>query len=64
MVQLHKKFSDEQVAFLFQAYALGLMSREEVQETLDVGKARFFALWKKYRDDPEAFSVSYRKSVV
>lgn len=61
MVQLHKKFSDEQVAFLFQAYALGLMSREEVQETLDVGKARFFALWKKYRDDPEAFSVSYQR---
>jgi len=61
MVQLHKKFSDEQVAFLFQAYALGLMSREEVQETLDVGKARFFALWKKYGDDPEAFSVSYQR---
>jgi len=61
MVQLHKKFSDEQVAFLFQAYALGLMSREEVQETLDVGKARFFALWRKYRDDPEAFSVSYQR---
>lgn len=61
MVQLHKKFSDEQVAFLFQAYALGLMSREEVQETLDVSKARFFALWKKYRDDPEAFSVSYQR---
>jgi len=62
MVQLHKKFSDEQVAFLFQAYALGLMSREEVQETLDVGKTRFFALWKNYRDDPEAFSVSYQRS--
>lgn len=61
MVQLHKKFSDDQVAFLFQAYVLGLMSREEVQETLDVGKARFFALWKKYRDDPEAFSVSYQR---
>ena len=34
MGQLHEHFSDEQVAFLFQAYSRGLMSRIEVQETL------------------------------
>ena len=31
MEQLHKRFSDEQVSFLFQAYRQGLMSRKEVQ---------------------------------
>lgn len=29
MPQLHNRFSDDQVAFLFQAYAQGLMSRAE-----------------------------------
>lgn len=62
MVQLHNRFSDEQVAFLFQAYERGLMSREEVQEALDISRARFFVLWKEYREDPEAFSISYQRS--
>ena len=62
MAQVHKRFSDEQVAFLFQAYAQGLMSRVEVQQALAVGKARFFALWKGYRSNPQAFSVSYQRA--
>lgn len=62
MGQLHKRFSDEQVAFFFQAYALGLMSREEVQEALDIRRARFFILWKEYRQDHEAFSISYQRT--
>ena len=37
MVQLHKRFSDEQVALLFQVYAQNLMVRKEVQETLGIG---------------------------
>ncbi|OGO14926.1 MAG: hypothetical protein A2Z14_16925 [Chloroflexi bacterium RBG_16_48_8] len=62
MAQLHKRFLDKQVAFLFQTYALGLMSREEVQEALDISRARFFVLWKEYRKDPEAFSISYQRT--
>jgi hypothetical protein len=62
MVQLHKQFSDEQVAFLFRAYAQGLMSRVEVQEALGIGKARFFSLWKVYRHDPGGFSVRYQRA--
>ena len=31
MGQVHKRFSDEQVAFLLQAYSQGLMTRVEVQ---------------------------------
>ena len=62
MVQLHKRFSDEQVAFLLQAYEQGLMSREEVQDALDIKRARFFTLWKQYQEDPEEFSVSYRRT--
>ena len=62
MVQLHKRFSDEQIVFLLEAYEQGLMNREEVQETLDIKRARFFTLWKQYREDPEEFSTSYRRT--
>ena len=61
MAQLHKRFSDEQVIFLYQAYSQDLMSRQEVQETLSISRARFFTLWKEYQTDPEAFSISYQR---
>ena len=62
MVQLHKRFSDEQVIFLLQAYEQGLMRREEVQDTLGISRSRFFVLWKEYQEDPEAFSISYQRT--
>jgi hypothetical protein len=62
MSQLHKRFTDEQVSFLFQAYVKGLMTSIEVQETLRIGKTRFFALMKDYRQDPQGFSVRYQRT--
>lgn len=62
MTQLHRRFSDEQVAFLLHAYASGLMGRQEVEECLHIGKTRFFALWKRYQAGPDSFSVAYDRS--
>ncbi len=62
MVQLHKRFSDDQVVFLLQAYEQGFMSRKEVQDTLNISRSRFFVLWKKYRENPEAFSILYQRT--
>jgi len=62
MAQLHKRFFDEQVIFLLQAYEQGLMTREEVQDTLDIGRSRFFVLWKKYQEAPGSFSISYQRA--
>ena len=62
MTQLHKRFSDEQVEFLLQSYEQGLLSREEVQETLCIKKSRFFELWKQYHKAPEEFSISYQRN--
>jgi len=62
MVQLHKRFSDEQVIFLLQAYEQALMSRDEVQDALDISRSRFFILWREYREDPEAFTISYQRT--
>ncbi len=61
MGQLHKRFSDEQVASFFQAYDQGLLDRAEVQELLSIGRARFFELLKAYRADPLTFSIAYQR---
>jgi hypothetical protein len=62
MAQLHKRFSDEQITFLFDAYSRGLMSRDEIQDTLKIGKTRFFALWKQYKTDSGSFALTYDRS--
>ena len=61
MTQLHKRFSDEQVAFLLHSYSQGLLSRQEVQDTLMIGKTRFFELWQQYQTDPDSFSIAYQR---
>ncbi len=62
MAQLQKRFSNEQVIFLFQAYEQSLMTREEVQDTLGISRSRFFVLWKKYQGNPETFSIAYQRT--
>jgi len=62
MDQLHKRLTDEQIKVLFKLYCQGLLARAGAQETLRIRKTRFFALLKQYRQDPEAFSVSYKRA--
>jgi transposase len=61
MTQLHKRSTDRQVKALLNGYCQGLLKRTEIQEMLDIGKTRFFALLKEYRKDPEAFPVAYER---
>jgi hypothetical protein len=61
MTQIHKKFSGEQVKLLLRAYEAGHLSRDEIERTLGIGKTRFFALLKQYREDPAAFSLEYQR---
>lgn len=58
MGQLHRSFTDEQVKVLLQKYCQGKMRRANIQEILGIGKTRFFALLKTYRQAPETFSIS------
>lgn len=62
MMQVHKRFTIEQVKVLFQGYCQGNLSRQEVEEMLEIGKTRFFALLQAYRQDPSAFSIAYHRS--
>jgi len=61
MTQLHKRFTDGQVKVLIHGYCQGLLDRAEIQEILGIGKTRFFALVKEYRQDSEAFSIGYER---
>jgi hypothetical protein len=62
MCQVHKRFTDEQIKVLLQGYDQGQLRRTDVQELLGVGKSRFFALLKAYRQDPDRFTIAYQRS--
>jgi hypothetical protein len=61
MGQLHKRFTDEQIRVLLQGYSQGKLSRADLQEMLGIGKTRFFALLKRYRQAPDTFSLTYHR---
>ena len=61
MTHLHRRFTDDQVRVLFNGYCQGLLGRAKIQEMLGIGKTRFFALLREYRDAPETFSVAYER---
>jgi len=63
MGQIHKEFTDSQVKELIECYLKNEIERTYIQEVLNIGKTRFFALVKAYRKDPDKFSIQYtRKS--
>jgi len=62
MSHVHKRLSDEQVSFILKQYHASVLSRTSAQEALGVNKTRFFALLKQFREQPEGFSVAYRRS--
>ncbi|MDY6820803.1 MAG: hypothetical protein SVN78_04180, partial [Deferribacterota bacterium] len=62
MVQLHKKFTDDQIKDLFKRYLKKEIERKYIQEILGIGKTRFFALVKDYRKNPEQFSIQYKRT--
>jgi hypothetical protein len=62
MDQIHKRFTAEQIKVLFQGYCQGTIERATVEETLLIGKTRFFALLKEYRQNPQVFSLSYQRA--
>lgn len=64
MQQLHKKFIDSQIKELFEKYLANNIPRIYIQNILGIKERRFFHLLKKYKTDPQKFSIQYlRKSV-
>ena len=61
MVQIHKEFTDSQVKELIERYLKNEIERKYIQEVLGIGKTRFFALIKEYRENPKEFSIQYTR---
>ena len=62
MVQLHKKFTDSPVKELIDRYLRKEIERKYIQEVLGIGKIRFFALIKAYRENPDEFFIQYTRN--
>ncbi len=63
MAHLHKKFTDDQVKELIERYLKREIEREYIQEILDIRKRQFFKLIRKYRENPDVFSIQYLRKV-
>jgi len=61
MSQIHRRFGADHVRSLLRAYREGLLTRLNIEETLGISKTRFFALVKRLRNDPESFSLDYKR---
>ena len=61
MVQLHKRFTDNQVKELIDRYLKNEIERKYIQQILGIGKTRFFALLRDYHKDPSEFSIQYTR---
>jgi len=61
MVQIHKKFNNDQVKELIERYMAQKVGRKYVQEILGIKKTRFFDLVKQLKEDPENFSILYAR---
>jgi len=61
-MQIHKRFTDEQVKVLLKGYCQRTLDRLSIEETLEISKTRFFTLLKRYRRDPDNFSLVYRRA--
>ncbi len=62
MDQVHKRFTAEQVRVLLKGYCQGTLDRLAVEETLGIGKTRFFALLQQYRRGMDEFSLAYQRA--
>ena len=61
MSQLHKKFTNDQIKELIERYLKKEIERKYIQEILGIKERRFFSLLKQFKQDPESFSIQYKR---
>ena len=59
---IHKRFTTQQVKELLQKYLNKEIERKYLQQILGISKSRFFELIQSYRNNPQEFSVDYKRS--
>jgi hypothetical protein len=55
--QLHKRLSDEQVKLILEHYLSKEVSLVNALDNLQIKRARFFRLLKRYQDKPDTFTI-------
>ncbi len=59
--QLHKRFCDEEVKMFLEKYINEKIELRYILETLQIRRRRFFELLKEYRNNPNEFSIRYKR---
>jgi len=62
--QLHKRFCDEEVKMFLEKYTNEKVELRYILETLRIRRRRFFELLKEYRNNPNDFSIRYKRKRV
>ena len=62
MSKLHKRFTSYQVKKLLERYLMNEIERTYIQQTLEIKKRRFFSLLKQYKENPQQFTIQYRRT--
>lgn len=62
MSQLHKRFTSDQVKELLQRYLRDEIERKYIQQILGISRRRFFMLLKQYKENPQRFTIQYRRT--
>lgn len=60
-MQLHKRFTTAQVKAILKSVQEGHLMIPEALDCLEVKRSTFFALAHAYHQDPEGFSIAYRR---
>lgn len=60
--QIHKRLTDEQMKMIVEKYLTKELSAAEAMELLCLKRRQFFAWVQKYRNDPERFTMAYRRT--
>ncbi|MCG9478727.1 MAG: hypothetical protein K9H14_00785 [Actinomycetia bacterium] len=61
MAQIHKRFGYNEVKALLGKYIKKEVERKYIEEILGIKKRRFFELLKSYKEDPDSFTVKYKR---
>ena len=60
--QIHKNFTTQQVKEFLRKYLNKEIERKYVEQILGIKKAMFFRVLQSYRNNPDQFSVDYKRS--
>ena len=61
--QLHNNFTNNQVKSLFEKYSKKEIKLNYILQILSIRRSRFFELLTRYRNNPDNFSIQYKRNI-